>query len=184
MELSPPLCYNKITIPLRKKGLKMKLLIHDLPENPFKNLSSDFTVISADDRAVPCQGCFKCWTKNAGYCVYADRLQHSGAMAGYSETILVVSRICYGGYSVGIKRFFDRGISDSSPFLTFRKGKTYHRNRYQTKRELIVCFYGACSDFERETAEEYAACQAVNMDAVSHRVIFAEHAEDLREDLL
>lgn len=161
----------------RKRETKMKILIHDLPDTPFRDLAEDFTVIGAPDKAAPCQGCFKCWTKNAGYCVYADSLQHSGALAGKSETIVVVSRLCYGGYSVPVKRFFDRGISDSSPFLTWRKGKTYHVNRYRTKRKLIVYFYGSCSEPERETAREYVTHHADNMDADSCEVIFAESAE-------
>lgn len=158
----------------------MKLLIHDLPDTSFGDLAEDFTVIGAPDKAAPCQGCFKCWTKNAGYCVYADSLQHCGALAGKSETIVVVSRLCYGGYSVPVKRFFDRGISDSSPFLTWRRGKTYHINRYRTRRKLIVYFYGACSEPERETAREYVARHADNMDADSCEVIFAESAERVK----
>lgn len=159
----------------------MKLLIHDLPDTSFGDLAEDFTVIGAPDKAAPCQGCFKCWTKNAGYCVYADSLQHCGALAGKSETIVVVSRLCYGGYSVPVKRFFDRGISDSSPFLTFRKGKTYHINRYRTRRKLIVYFYGTCNEPERETAREYVARHADNMDASSYEVIFAESAEHVKK---
>ena len=164
----------------RKRETKMKLLIHDLPDTPFRDLAENFTVIGAPDKAAPCQGCFKCWTKNAGYCVYADSLQHCGALAGMSETIVVVSRLCYGGYSVPVKRFFDRGISDSSPFLTFRKGKTYHINRYRSRRKLIVYFYGACNEPERETAREYVARHADNMDADSYEVIFAESAEHVK----
>ena len=125
------------------------------------------------------KGCFKYWTKNAGYCVYSDIFQHSGAAVGNSKEVVVVSAICYGGYSVGIKRFFDRGISDCFPFLTYRKEKTYHINRYGIKRKLVVYFYGDCSDFERETAEEYVKCHAVNMDADKYEVYFADSAEDL-----
>ena len=158
----------------------MKLLVHDLAENPFPDLGDDFEIISTREKAAPCQGCFGCWTKNAGYCVYADSLQHSGAAAGNSEEIIVVSRLCYGGYSPQVKRFFDRGISDSSPFLTYRNGKTYHMNRYKTRRVLTVYFYGDCTELEKATAEEYVARHAVNMDAVSHEVIFAACAEDLR----
>lgn len=159
----------------------MKLLVHDLSENYFQNLKDSFEIICTGNKGIPCQGCFKCWTKNAGYCIYADKFQHSGAAVGNSEKLVVVSKICYGGYSVGIKRFFDRGISDCLPFLTYRKGKTYHINRYKIKKKLVVYFYGDCSEFERETAKEYVKCQAVNMDADTHEVIFIECAEDLKE---
>ncbi len=157
----------------------MQILIHDLPEPCFRNLSGEFQIIDAARKAAPCQGCFQCWTKNAGYCAIADELQHSGAIIGNSEKIVVVSQLCYGGYSAPIKRFFDRSISESLPFFTYRKGKTYHLGRYKTKRKLSVYFYGDCSAFERETAREYVERQAVNFDMDAHEVFFVERAEEI-----
>lgn len=159
----------------------MNILIHDLGEYPFQNLKDDYEIVNTNVKAAPCQGCFKCWTKNAGYCVYADALQHSGAAVGNSDNVVIVSKICYGGYSPAIKRFLDRAISDCLPFLTYRKGKTYHINRYKIRKNLTVYFYGECSDFERETAEEYVACHAINMEAETHRIFFVEHFEDVGE---
>lgn len=159
----------------------MNILIHDLEEYTFRNLGNDYEIFNANVKAVPCQGCFKCWTKNAGYCIYADALQHSGAAVGESGNVVIVSKICYGGYSPAIKRFLDRGISDCLPFLTYRKGKTYHISRYKARKNLTVYFYGECSEFERETAEEYVACHAVNMDAETHKIFFAEHFKDFGE---
>jgi len=159
----------------------VNILIHDLGGYPFRDLENDFKIVDTNVKAAPCQGCFQCWTKNAGYCVYADVFQHSGALAGNSKNVVIVSKICYGGYSPSVKRFLDRGISECLPFLTFRKGKTYHINRYKTRRNLIVYFYGECSGFERETAEEYVASHAVNMGADTYKVTFAECFEDLGE---
>lgn len=158
----------------------MKILIHDLEENPFQNLDEDFEIINTRVRAAPCQGCFQCWTKHAGYCVYGDSLQHSGAAIGNSERIIVVSQLCYGGYSAPVKRFFDRGISESLPFLTYRNRKTYHISRYKTRRKLEVYFYGSCDRLERETAREYVECQAVNLNMDSCEVVFINCAEELR----
>lgn len=157
----------------------MNLLIHDLGDHSFQNLGNDFEIVNTNIKAAPCQGCFQCWTKNAGYCVYADAFQHSGAAVGNSENVVIISKICYGGYSPAVKRFLDRGISDCLPFLTFRKGKTYHVNRYKIKRNLIVYFYGEYSEFERETAEEYVACHAVNMEADTHKIFFVKSFEDI-----
>ena len=159
----------------------MNLLIHDLGEHAFPEPDGDFTVINTAVPAAPCRGCFQCWTKNPGYCVYGDAFQHGGAAMGSSERVVIVSRICYGGYSPAVKRFLDRGISDCLPFLTFRKGMTYHAERYGTRRKLTVYFYGGCSGFERETAREYVARHAANMAADAYRVFFAERLEELGE---
>lgn len=159
----------------------MKLLIHDLPEgtSPFPDLAGDFTVISTHMEAAPCQGCFRCWTKDPGYCVYADALQHSGAALGRSGQIVVVSQLCYGGYSPSVKRFFDRGISDCLPFLTYRKGRTRHMDRYKVRRRLTVYLYGCCDPFERETARDYVACHAADMGAYAHEVVFLKNVGEL-----
>lgn len=63
----------------------MNILIHDLRDYFFQNPDDDFEIINTNVQAVPCQGCFQCWTKNAGYCIYADAFQHSGAAVGNSE---------------------------------------------------------------------------------------------------
>lgn len=98
---------------------------------------------------------------------------------GNSKNVVIISKICYGGYSPAVKRFLDRGISDCLPFLTVRKGKTYYTNRYKIRRNLIVYFYGEYSEFERETAEEYVACHAVNMEADTHKIYFTKSFEDI-----
>lgn len=40
-------------------------------------------------------------------------------------------------------------------------------------------FYGECSEFEKETAAEYVACHAVNMEADTHKINFVEHFKDI-----
>jgi len=153
----------------------MRLLVHDLPADFFSGEADGFTVVAAGEKALPCQGCFRCWTENPGYCVYADAYQHGGAAVGGSERVAVVSRLYCGGFSPAVKRFFDRSISDSLPFLTYRRGRTYHLRRYGTRPELALYFYGGRPD-EQETARAYAAALAVNLDAASCRVTFAPDA--------
>lgn len=162
-----------------KPGTGKKNCLFPRSQNYGRMEKASQQIINTNVQAVPCQGCFQCWTKNAGYCIYADAFQHSGAAVGNSENVVIISKICYGGYSPSIKRFLDRSISDCLPFFTFRKGKTYHTSRYKVRKNLTVYFYGECSEFERETADEYVACHAVGMNADSHKVIFVESLKDI-----
>ena len=55
----------------------MKVIIHDLGEEItclLKKTNEDLVVIHADNQYAHCRGCFKCWLKNAGYCVMRDSL--------------------------------------------------------------------------------------------------------------
>ena len=57
----------------------MKVIIHDLGEEItclLKKTNEDLVVIHADNQYAHCRGCFKCWLKNAGYCVMRDSLLH------------------------------------------------------------------------------------------------------------
>lgn len=63
----------------------MKVIIHDLGEEItclLKKTNEDLVVIHADNQYAHCRGCFKCWLKNAGYCVMRDSLRHIGALIG------------------------------------------------------------------------------------------------------
>lgn len=138
-----------------KKEIFMKVIIHDLSEGTAfspKKPDKDSVVIHANNQYAPCRGCFQCWLKNAGFCTMKDSLQHIGALIGQSDPLIIVSRCCYGGYSSPVKAILDRAIGVSLPFFTWRGGQTHHISRYARRKLLRVCFYGECSELERETA--------------------------------
>lgn len=52
----------------------MKLLIHDLNDYEFKNLSDDIKIIEKTEPINNCIGCFGCWVKTPAKCVINDSL--------------------------------------------------------------------------------------------------------------
>ena len=162
----------------------MKVIIHDLDEGTafvLEKADPDLVVIHAGNPYVPCRGCFKCWLKNAGFCIMKDSWQHMGALIGQSDPLVIVSRCCYGGYSSPVKAILDRGIGNSLPFFTWRGGQTNHLSRYPRRKLLRVCFYGECTEFERETARELAERNRLNLDYEKAEVSFFENSEELKE---
>lgn len=66
----------------------MKVIIHDLSDEITYTLEKsheDSVVIHANNQYSPCQGCFQCWLKNAGFCIMKDSLQHIGALVGLTR---------------------------------------------------------------------------------------------------
>ena len=117
----------------------MKVIIHDLREGEALFLGKsdkDSVVIHANNQYAPCCGCFKCWLKNAGFCIMKDSLQHIGALIGQSDPLIIVSQCCYGGYSSPVKAILDRAIGGSLPFFTWRGGQTHHISRYPHRKLL------------------------------------------------
>ncbi len=46
-----------------------------------------------------------------------DSLKHAGAWIGQSDPLIIISRLCYGGYSPGVKAVLDRTIGVSLSLL-------------------------------------------------------------------
>ena len=80
-----------------------------------------------------------------------------------------------------VKRVLDRSIAVSLPFFTYRGGRVHHPLRYKNHPKLKVFFYGAVTDFERDTARQLAEANRVNMGFSSVQVSFAESLGRLAE---
>lgn len=93
---------------LRKAGLKCQAGALSCYEN---------VVLNTDGHYAPCRGCFACWLKNTGYCVMDDSLKHAGALIRQRDSLIIISRLCYGGYGPGVKAVSDRAIGVSLPFF-------------------------------------------------------------------
>ena len=162
----------------------MKVIIHDLGDEITSTLekSNEYSVvIHADNQYAPCRGCFKCWLKNAGFCIMKDSLQRMGALIGQSDPLVIVSRCYYGGYSSPVKAILDRAIGGSLPFFTWRGGQTHHISRYPRRKLLRVCFYGKCTEFEQETAKEVVERNRLNLDYEKADAAFFENIEQLKK---
>lgn len=162
----------------------MKVIIHDLREGEALFLGKsdkDSVVIHANNQYAPCCGCFKCWLKNAGFCIMKDSLQHIGALIGQSDPLIIVSQCCYGGYSSPVKAILDRAIGGSLPFFTWRGGQTHHISRYPHRKLLRVYFYGECTKFEEEIAKEVVERNRLNLDYEKADVVFFKNIEQIKE---
>ena len=66
----------------------MKLIIHDLDEEEFKNIFSepdeDVVLIGNSGEILNCIGCFGCWIKTPGKCIIRDQygVRRPGSSAG------------------------------------------------------------------------------------------------------
>ena len=162
----------------------MKVIIHDLREGEALFLGKsdkDSVVIHANNQYAPCCGCFKCWLKNAGFCIMKDSLQHIGALIGQSDPLIIVSQCCYGGYSSPVKAILDRAIGGSLPFFTWRGGQTHDISRHPHRKLLRGYFYGECTKFEQEIAKEVVERNRLNLDYEEADVVFFKNIEQIKE---
>ncbi|MCR4740846.1 MAG: NAD(P)H-dependent oxidoreductase [Lachnospiraceae bacterium] len=158
----------------------MNLLIYDRDITISDSIKEKYDrEIHADGRYAPCQGCFKCWTKNPATCVMTDSLQEICRILGQADDLVIVTENWYGSYSASVKNLLDRSIGSSTPMSTYRGKQMHHTLRYGKHNSFKVYVTGDVSDGEKETWKLMVKRNAINWGYSSYEVSFADHMEEI-----
>ena len=142
------------------------------------------TFVLNGDEIKPCLGCFQCWVKTPGLCIMTDDCANNVAgQEVQSDALILLSKICYGGYSYDIKSFLDRSIPNISPFFEIVHGEMHHKMRYERFPYMITIGYGTYTPQEREIFINLAERNALNMRPPKHFVCTMQNAEEISETL-
>lgn len=113
-----------------------------------------------------CCGCFRCWVATPGLCIHTgDEGNGLCRRALEADTVILVTRITWGGYSALVKSAADRMLPLLHPDFQRVDGAMHHRMRYARMPRLLVAGYGARSRREEETFLRYTAAHRVNFGA-------------------
>jgi hypothetical protein len=169
---------------LLKETICMNAVIHDLGDEYNQMFCRFFdSVIEADGKYAPCQGCFGCWTKHPAECFMKDSLRYVCRTIGMADNLLIVTKNCYGSYSPEVKNILDRSIGTSTPFSTYRGGQMHHTMRYGRHHLLKVIVYGEATEKEKDTMRLLAERNAVNDGYSDCTVYFLSDLSGLEEAL-
>ncbi len=158
----------------------MRLLIHDLDNYEFKNLSDDIKIIDKNGEIKNCIGCFGCWVKTPAECVINDSYKNIGEHFSKSDEIIIISKCVYGGFSPFVKNVLDRAISYIHPYFKIRNNEMHHKRRYDNVIKLTAWFYGEdVTSEEKETANNLLKANAVNYDGFVEQVTFVNSIAEL-----
>lgn len=94
------------------KGMVSEMLI-------LRELSADY-----------CTGCWACWVKTPGLCVFNDDSHLACRAVIHSDFVLFASPVIMGFYSAVLKKFIDKLIPLVHPYVTVDQGEAHHRHRY------------------------------------------------------
>ncbi|MDE6592405.1 MAG: NAD(P)H-dependent oxidoreductase [Oscillospiraceae bacterium] len=161
-----------------------KVILHDLDIDYHEKLRGKCdSIIHADGKYAPCQGCFGCWTKHPAECYMKDSLKQAARVIGQADEFVIITENLYGAYSPAVKNVLDRSIGISTPLSTYRGRQMHHTLRYGKHGLLKVIVYGDITDTEKETFTYIAERNAINNGFEKSEVIFAEDFSGL-EDLV
>ncbi len=105
----------------------LRRLISTLSE---KGVDAD-ELILRDMKYSPCRGCFNCWVKTPGLCVFRDDGDILCRKVLHSDFVLLASPVIMGYPSAMLKNALDRIIPLIHPYLEDINGEVHHMKRYE-----------------------------------------------------
>jgi multimeric flavodoxin WrbA len=109
------------------------------------------TRFASEMRVAPCIGCFSCWIKTPGLCVFNDEGRDFMRDLVSSDELVLLTKIPFGSFSPPLKRVLDRMLPSLLPDFRIFRGEMHHQLRYKKLARLLHVSYGDCSAAERDT---------------------------------
>ena len=107
-----------------------------------------------------CVGCFGCWIKTPGECVFKDISNEINKDYIGSDIAIFVSPVKYGCYTPAIRRTLDRVLPNILPFFKKINGELHHAPRYKNYPKFVTLGYG--EDIATDEANTFRALSDAN----------------------
>jgi multimeric flavodoxin WrbA len=123
--------------------------LHDLKTLLEKEGHTPHELVLRDMKYSPCRGCFSCWVKNPGTCIFKDDGDVLCREVINSDLVILASPLIMGYPSALIKNALDRIIPLIHPYLEGVDGEAHHMKRYDSYPAL-----GLLLEKEEDTDDE------------------------------
>ena len=156
---------------------RKRLLITDMEKEEIirRKEYEGYTILCDDGKIRPCIGCFTCWKKTPGRCVFKDGFDQMAALLNEADEIVYSSRFTYGGFSAFIKNVFDRSIPYVLPYFEVCENEMHHKRRFEKIKDITFIFRGHdLSKEEKDMAISYVEAVCRNMRNNVKEVLFEE----------
>jgi len=124
-------------------------------------------LVLRDMKYSPCRGCFNCWVKTPGLCVFKDDGDILCREVLHSDIILLASPVLMGYPSAMVKNALDRIIPLVHPYLEDLDGEVHHMKRYEKipKMGLLLEKTGDTDDEDITIITEIFQRAALNLQS-------------------
>ncbi len=91
-----------------------------------------------------CTGCYTCWTKTPGECIFKDDMTDLRLKFRKADLIIFASPLYIFNVTGIMKNFLDRLLPNTKPYMLIKNGETMHPHRYlEDKQQGFVVFSAA-----------------------------------------
>lgn len=114
------------------------------------SIENAYTFEISKTKVAHCVGCWTCWWKTPGKCVYKDlnEFYHEYITA---DKAIFFAKVTKGFVSGNMKNFFDRMIPLYLPYTTYKTGESMHVKRYEKYPDIEFYYDG---EFETNDGHE------------------------------
>ncbi|WP_105614413.1 NAD(P)H-dependent oxidoreductase [Vallitalea okinawensis] len=127
-----------------------------------------------------CVGCFGCWVKTPGLCVFDDFGRRLNKHFVESDYVIILTPVVYGCYSTAIKRVLDRTVPNILPFFKIINNEVHHAPRYDHYPQLIILGYGEdITESEEKTFRALTQANAINFQLDKAKTFMSRRKEDI-----
>ena len=88
-------------------------------------------------RVAHCIGCFGCWLETPGICILPDAGRRLSEAVINSDLTVLLTPVCFGGYSSELKKAIDRWLPLVLPYFFQLHGELHHLPRYRHYPRLV-----------------------------------------------
>jgi len=85
-----------------------------------------------------CCGCFSCWTKTPGLCIFKDDMSSILKSMATTDYLYYISPLSAGFVTSETKKVMDRFIPNALPYIKVYDGECHHPKRYNNSIKLGV----------------------------------------------
>ncbi|HCL57750.1 MAG TPA: hypothetical protein DHW82_12190 [Spirochaetia bacterium] len=101
------------------------------------------TVFLKDKKIHACTGCYTCWTKTPGKCIFQDDMEELLVKTRNADLVVYATPLFVFSMTSTLKAYFDRIIPNLKPYLETQAGLTCHPRRYEDKKEQGMVVFSA-----------------------------------------
>ena len=109
-----------------------------------KSAGADIEYIKLKDMKInPCTGCFTCWTKTPGECIFKDDMTDLRLKSRKADLVVFASPLYIFSVTGIMKNFLDRNLPNMKPYMLIENGETKHPHRYPEDRQQGFAVFSA-----------------------------------------
>ncbi len=128
----------------RNTGLSKTAFMVDHFCSGARSAGADVEHVKLKDMSIhPCMGCYTCWTKTPGECVYKDDMTELLKKLRMADLLIMASPLFVYSVTGIMKNFLDRLIPIKLPYMQIYNEVTSHPHRYADDRQQGFVVFSA-----------------------------------------